>query len=234
MIKLNQQYSTKALAIALELSYDHFRKYRQEYEDHLGKFYNYTKTSKGSSVLYLFEQELYPYVPYKEYKKAQKSNTLRKHIRDTIHYDNRQTGSNITRIIFVDNEIQTLGWAFSTLEVYVREELKQMVEAGYYIKEDYRWCYLNKERNCYELLEDEDVKRLRSFFQTRDDVEQEENIWSNLEQGHISQQEASEAVSKLRKDAFMSGRQHFQMETGKWPIKVPVYKISAFAPVDFI
>lgn len=228
MIELNKKYSTKDLAIALDITYDHLRKYRQEYEDHLNKFYSIKIDKKGRSLVYTFIEQLFDFIPYKEYKKMQKSNVLQKHIKDTIHYDPRQTGSNITRVIFINNEIQALGWTFSTLETYTRDELKQLVQSGYYTKTNYRWCYLDKERNRYELMEDEDVKRLRSFFHTRADDDQEENIWASQDQGDISYEEASEAVAQLRKDAFMNGRRHYLDETGYWPIKVPVYERCAF------
>lgn len=71
-------------------------------EKYLQKFYLMTIEPKENTIYYTFEKELYSYVSYKEYKAMQKSQILQKHIKDTIHYDKRQTGSNIARIIVVD------------------------------------------------------------------------------------------------------------------------------------
>lgn len=228
MIELNKKYSTKQLAIALEISYQHLRQNRKVYEEHLQKFYLMLIQNKGNTIYYVFEKELYPYVSYKEYKAMQKSSILQKHIKDTIHYDKRQTGSNIARIIIVDGEIQALNYKLSTLTIYVRDELRNLVESGYYQRGDYRWCYLDKDKNQYVLMSDEDVKRLREYFHTRESDEEEENILSAKEQGSISALEANEALNDLRQDAFIRGRKDFQEETGYWPIKVPVYERCAF------
>lgn len=228
MINTDILYSTKDLAKALEVSYDHLRKYRKEYEEHLFKFFDMNIIKKGNSISYIFTKQLYGYIPYKDYKALQKSKVLQKHIKDTLHYDNRQTGSNIARIIIVDGEIQALNWKLSTLTVYVRDELRALVEKGVYKRCDYQWCFLDKEKNQYVLMKDEDIKRLRSYFHTKESDEAEENILSAQEQGSISNNEANEALMTLHKDAFIQGRKDFQHETGYWPIKVPVYELGAF------
>lgn len=228
MIELNKKYLTKDLAKELEVSYDHLRRYRNEYEEHLSKFYVYSKTMKGNAATYVFEQELYPFISYKEYKKEQKSATLQKHIKNAIQYDSRQTGANIARIIYINGEIKALDWKLSTLTVYTRDELKALVKAGYYQKEDYRWCYLNEAKGQYELMSDEDVSMLRYFFHTRENDEAEENIWARQEEGDLTLEEAEKEVGNLRKGAFIQGRQQYKEETGRWPIKVPVYVRTAF------
>lgn len=224
MIELNKIYSTKTLAEAMDISYQWLRQNRKEYEEHLSKFYQYKTERKGNGIYYTFLTELYEYVSYKEYKAMQKSAVLQKHIKDTIYYDNRQTGSNIARIIFVDGEIKALDLKLSTLTVYTRDELKDLVKAGYYQKEDYRWCYLDKKKNCYVLMTKEEIKRLRFFFHTREIDEIEENVWAKQEEGELSIDEANQVVSELRKGIFIQGRQHYKEETGNWPIKVPVYR----------
>ena len=76
MITLNKSYSTKALAQELKVSYDRFRKYRKEYEEHLAKFYQYNVEQQGKGIYYIFLTELYDYVPYQEYKAMKKSQAL--------------------------------------------------------------------------------------------------------------------------------------------------------------
>lgn len=229
MIELNKSYSTKQLANdGLSIAYSTFRGNRKEYEQHLSNFYLYSKTSKGNTTYYTFIEQKATYMPYKEYKKLQKNNTLKQHIKDTIYYDNRQTGSNIARIIYVNGEIQALNLELSTLSVYVREQLRELVDKGYYLKEDYRWCVLDKKLNKYNLMSDKEIERLRSFFYTRQDEEAEENILAEQEEGNLSVEEATQAIGELMMDAYMKGRFHYQAETGKWPLKVPVYTINGF------
>lgn len=230
MIELNKSYSTKTLAEAMNISYQWLRQNRKEYEEHLSKFYKYNIESKGNSIYYTFFEELYSYVPYREYKSIQKNTVIRRHIKDTIYYDNRQTGSNIARIIIVDGEIQALNLQLSTLTVYVRDELKSLVKAGYYKRDDYKWCYLDKKKNQYILMSENEIKQLRSYFHTRQAEEEEENILSCQEQGGMTQEEADKAVAELRKSNFIQGRQYYQEVTGRWPIKVPVYERNGLIP----
>ena len=112
--------------------------------------------------------------------------------------------------------------------MYIRDELKDLVKSGYYQRMDYQWCYLDKDENKYVLMSEEEVKRLRSYFRTKESDEAEENILSAQKWGSINALETNEALINLRKDVFMKGRKDFQNETGYWPIKVPVYERCAW------
>lgn len=228
MIELNIKYSTKQLAEALEITYGSFRNSRKEYETHLTKFYNYEIIKKGNTTYYNFLSSMYEYIPYKEYKAMQKSKILQKHIHKTIEQDKRQTGSNIARIIIVDGEIQALDLKLSTLTVYVRDELHELITSGYYTLTDYQWCYLDKQLNKYVLMTEEAVKELRSYFNSKDFQDLEENVLSAMEQGTISQKAGDTTLTNLRKDNFIQGRKQFQKKYGHWPMKVPVYERCAF------
>lgn len=157
----------------------------------------------------------------------QKNEALVSHIKATIHHDNRQTGSNIARIIIVDGEVQALNIKLSTLEIYVRDQLKILLEQGYYIKTDYQWCYLDRQSNKYILMDKAEVSKLREYFKTRDDEEEEENIWAQVKDGSMNFQEASAKAGELRYSAFVNGLKAYQEETGRWPMKVPVYERNA-------
>lgn len=137
MIELNKKYSTKELAQAIGVSYGQFRNIREKYESHLALFYDFTINTKGNGISYIFSQQFNDYIPYKEYSNAKRSKLLQKKIKQTISNDARQTGSNIARIIKVDNEIQALDLQLSTLTNYTRVQLKELVNNGYYIRDDY-------------------------------------------------------------------------------------------------
>lgn len=228
MIELNKQYSMKTLSENLNISYGTFRNNRKLYEEHLAKFYLYSIEQKGNGTYYTFIEEINPYIPYKEYKQMTKSKTVQKLVKKVIEEDNRQTGSNIARIIIVNGEIQALGWQQSTLTVYVRDELKRLIEEHFYIKEDYRWCYLDKEENKYVLMSDGEVKELRSYFKSTKALEQEESIWAEMKEGNLSLNEAKQRVGELRLGGFIQGCKKFMDIYGNYPIKVPVYVRVAF------
>lgn len=223
MIELNKKYSTKELAQTIGVSYGQFRNIREKYESHLALFYDFTINTKGNGTSYIFNQQLDDYIPYKEYSNAKRSKLLQKKIKQTISNDTRQTGSNIARIIKVDNEIQALDLQLSTLTNYTRVQLKELVDNGYYIRDDYRWCYLDKRVNKYILMSDEEVSELRSYFKNSMNLAKEEEVHSLMQQRIISSNDAINEIGKLRIDSFNNGIKQYQLEHGVWPMKVPVY-----------
>lgn len=226
MIELNKVYSTQDIATELELSYGSFRNKRELYEQHLSMFYEYKVVKKGNSISYLFTEQKEDFIPYKEFKRNQKNKTVVSHIHSAIHYDPRQTGSNIARIIIVDNEIQVLGWKLSTLQVYVRAELKQLIADGYYVKTDYRWCYLDKKKNEYVLMSDKEVKKLRDYFKTKATNELEENLIASYEEGEMTRAELDAALGDLHLNNIIQGKIDYKNETGVWPMKVPIFEVN--------
>lgn len=152
IIELGKAYSTKEVAELLGVASTTLKNKRDKYDEYLSLFFQFEKEQKGKAHTYYYtfthsyneENEI---IPYREYK----SSSLRKNIIKTIEKDNRQTGSNIARIIFVDNEIQALNLKLSTITTYVRSNLREMVEQGYYCKKDYRWCYLDEKHGYYPI-----------------------------------------------------------------------------------
>ena len=228
MIELNKKYSTKELAQAIGVSYGQFRNIREKYESHLALFYDFTINTKGNGISYIFSQQFNDYILYKEYSNAKRSKLLQKKIKQTISNDARQTGSNIARIIKVDNEIQALDLQLSTLTNYTRVQLKELVDNGYYIRDDYRWCYLDKRVNKYILMSDEEVSELRSYFKNSVNLAKEEEVHSLMQQRVISFNDAINEIGKLRINSFNNGIKQYQLEHGVWPMKVPVYVRSAW------
>lgn len=232
MIELNKKYSTKELAQTIGVSYGQFRNTREKYESHLALFYDFTISTKGNGTSYIFNQQFDDYIPYKEYSNAKRSKLLQKKIKQTISNDARQTGSNIARIIKVDNEIQALDLQLSTLTNYTRVQLKELVDNGYYVRDDYRWCYLDKKVNKYILMNDEEVSELRSYFKNSVNLAKEEEVHSLMQQRVISSNDAINEIGKLRIDSFNNGIKQYQLEHGVWPMKVPVYVRNALVGED--
>ena len=224
-MELNHQYTMKEVAEFNGVSYGVYRKRKQVYEEHMELFFDYTVEKKGRSYYYTFTNQKEEFILYRDFYSKARSKVLRAQIQETIEQDPRQTGSNIARIIIVNGEIQALGLALSTLTRYTRVELKKMLEKKYYIKEDYRWCILNRDTNTYELLPDDKVEELRSFFkiERNANLENEENILAQQQDGFLTKEEAALQVGNSRIDAMMRGLKKFQDKYDTWPMKVPVY-----------
>ena len=127
MINLNKKYTTKELAQEIGISYKTMLNNRFEYEHYLNCFYDYSRNADGKTIEYIFLRQISDLIPYREFKKMRKNKIIEKHIKKTIEKDNRQTGSNIARIIYTEKGIYGLNLALSTLKVYVREQLKELV-----------------------------------------------------------------------------------------------------------
>lgn len=156
-------------------------------------------------------------IPLAEYKKLSKNKAIQKSIHKVLRKDPRQTGSNIARLIIVENKVQALNLQLSTLTIYTRENLREMID----IKEDYCWCYLDKIANKYLLMTDEEVAELRSLFNLNS--EEEENIITKIKEGLISARQGQEAIGKIRINNIVNGMQEYYKQTQHYPIKVPVY-----------
>lgn len=227
MIELNKKYSTRKLAEALEIGYSTLRNNRKNYEEHLSLFYFYQKEDEQGTSYYTFTEQLDDYISYKEFKRNQKDQKIQECIKTVIKKDERQTASNIARIIYADpqapKEVENL--KLSTLKIYVRTQLKSLVASGYYSKFDYAWCYLDKVNNRYILMSPEEVLELRAHFKA---TEEEENIWVRQKEGELSEEEAIKLVGSLRKKTFIDGLKAFQEKTGFWAMKVPLYVKNRF------
>ena len=186
MIELNKTYNTKELAQLIGITYDRLRKERAKHELHLSLFYDYNIIRKGNSICYIFTEQYSEFIPYKDYSKVRRNKMFKNKIQEVINQDNRQTGSNIARIISIDGEIQALNLALSTLTNYTRTNLKEMIDNGDYIKEDYRWCYLDHCRNKYVLMDNDEVAELRKYFKQNENIEAEEAIFAQYQDKAIS------------------------------------------------
>lgn len=234
MIILNKTYTARELAKECGVSYKTFFNHREREEEHLAKFYRFHMEKYKNANLYIFTEQFGDYIPYREYTAFKKINLLQQKIKETIKKDPRQTGSNIARIIQVENEIQALGLQLSTLTVYTRDQLKELVRRGYYDKLDYRWCYLDKGNNIYQLLSDEDVELLRGYFRSDKIEEKIENIYAEPRENTITYDDAIAKIGKVQVENVVRGLAQFNAVKGFRPMKVPVYEFHGFPDYKII
>lgn len=225
MIELNKKYSSKELAEAIGISDKTLRNNRKNYENHLSLFYDYDTVVQGRGIYYTFLEQYSPYIPYKEFSKNKRNTLFQEKIKATIIQDNRQTGSNIARIIYIEDDVQVLDLKLSTITAYTRSNLKELLNQGYYELEDYRWCYLDKEANKYVVMLDSQIKELRSYFSDYHNLnkEEQEDIYSQIQQGLISKQEGQARLGENVCNGFTYGIKMFEAKYNMHPIKVPVY-----------
>lgn len=207
------------------MSYAAYRNKRQLYEEHMSLFFDYTIEKKGRSYYYTFTAQKEEFIPYRDFYTQSRTKAIQKQIKQTISQNPRQTGANISRIIIVNGEIQALDLALSTLTRYTQVELKKLVQQKYYIKDDYRWCILNRQNNTYELLSKSEIEELRSYFKIEQNanLDNEENILAQQQDGSLTKEEAAMQLGDLRIGAMINGLKKFQEKYDAWPIKVPVY-----------
>ena len=226
-LELNKRYSVKEVAEFCQISYSSFLNKREEQEKHLALFYHFTKETEKRKIYYTFLYKIADYVPYRKYKTICRNTNIQKGIKDIIKKDKRQTGSNIARLLLIDGKLYDLdNFKESTLVVYTRTELKKLVDSGYYHKTDYAWCYLDKAKNRYVLLSDEEIENLRTYFEV--DKKEEEIIISEMKEGAITYLTAEKLLGKMRIQKYLSGLKKYKDDNGYYPMKVPVYEVCAW------
>lgn len=233
MFELNKKYSTKELAQEMGVSYQTFRNNRQKYEKYLTYFYIYTIEQKGQGnrISYILTEQIDEYIPYKEYQSEKKNKTFREAIAKTIAQDNRQTGSNIGRIIELEPSIEVYDLTLNTIISYTRVRLKELVEDGYYTKTNEAWCYLDYDCNKYILLSEEQVLELKSFFQQTYSKEMDEadKIYGQYRTKEITHKQMVEALGNMQVNSYVKGCKIFADKYNiSMPLVVPVYERNAF------
>ena len=228
MFELDKEYSTKQLAAEMQITYQSFRNNKQKYEQYLSKFFEFTTKTKGrgNGTYYTLTHQYTEFIPYKDYNSTSREKTIKTAIVKTINTNNVQTGSNIARIIKNDEEIILLKLADNSLVNYVRANLKDFIDDGFYTKIDSVWCYLDELANEYILLNEKEIKELRDYLNAPSPKEEE--IYSQFNNKDISREETIKQLGELRLNRFVEACKLFQSRhDGHFPMKVAVYSQNA-------
>lgn len=105
------------------------------------------------------------------------------------------------RIIKNDEEIILLKLADNSLVNYVRANLKDFIDDGFYTKIDSVWCYLDEFTNEYILLDEKEVRELRNYLNAPSPKEEE--IYSQFNNKDISREETVKQLGELRLNRFI-------------------------------
>lgn len=234
MLEVNHEYSGKELAKEMGISNETLKAHRKKYEDYLQLFFKFItcRKGKGNGLYYTLTYKYNDFIPYKQYMSEKRKKTFQEAIVTTIeNKSRRQTGSNLGRILNEKEDIKIYDLSLDTITGYVRVNLKELLQDGFYQKSDYQWCCLKKDTQEYELLSEENIKELRSYFNDfySSNEEEVEKIWAEYNEGNIALNEAKEKIGQYRLNSFAEGcAKYAKKYNTSRPIKVPVYEAGAF------
>ena len=186
------------------VSKDTWKKKKEELLLHLQQFYEYEcayNKFDRRKLDYHIIRKIKDYEPPKG-KKARQNEIYSKQIVKVIEKDNWQTPSNVSRIIKDNKEIVALKHKDGTIY----------------------------ENNRYITLEEEQITFLYQTFHNirKENKKDDLSICSEYESGLISKEEMQEALSNNSLNCFIAAKQEFKEKYNHFPVKVPLYKLSAY------
>ena len=215
-----------------------WKKKKDRLLDHFRRYYMYEvfyDTKDMRKINYKILKKLQEYEPPLG-KGAKRDLVYDKKIEEVIEEDNIQTARNVSRIIKDDTEIVALNHTDNTRYEYTRVRMRIMfgTKAGEHgtkgFISDKIWCKLDENNNCYIELTPEEIQKFYDIYSDEKKLIQEDEltIMSDYQNGLITQEEMKTLISDTTLGAFISARTLYKEKYGYYPIKVPVYQLSAF------
>ena len=237
-LKVNQTYTTQEMIEFFGVSKATWKKKKDRLLDHFRRYYMYEvfyDTKDRRKINYKILKKLQEYEP--PLGKGEKRDLVYdRKIEEVIEEDNIQTARNVSRIIKNDTEIVALNHTDNTRYEYTRVRMRIMfgTKAGEHgtkgFISDKIWCKLDENNNCYIELTPEEIQKFYDIYSDEKKLIQEDEltIMSDYQNGLITQEEMKTLISDTTLGAFISARTLYKEKYGYYPIKVPVYQLSAF------
>ena len=237
-LKVNQTYTTQEMIEFFGVSKATWKKKKDRLLDHFRRYYMYEvfyDTKDRRKINYKILKKLQEYEPPLG-KGAKRDLVYDRKIEEVIEEDNIQTARNVSRIIKDDTEIVALNHTDNTRYEYTRVRMRIMfgTKAGEHgtkgFISDKIWCKLDENNNCYIELTPEEIQKFYDIYSDEKKLIQEDEltIMSDYQNGLITQEEMKTLISDTTLGAFISARTLYKEKNGYYPIKVPVYQLSAF------
>lgn len=234
----NHTYSTADMYNFFEVSKDTWKKKKDDLLLHLQQYYEYEiqyNKNDRRKLNYHIIRKLKDYEPLKG-KKAKQNDIYSEQIINVIEIDNLQTAMNVSRIIKNHKEIMDLNHKDGTIYEYTRVNMRTMFgreigEGGTRgIITDKVWCVADTDHNIYIVLDDTQVEFLYSTFYAlkKENKQDDLSICADYDSGLITKEEMQEKLSSNSLSCFIAAQNEFKIKYGHYPVKVPVYEISAF------
>jgi len=234
----NHTYTTSDMYHFFNVSKDTWKKNKDKLLLHLQQYYEYEikyNEKDRRKLDYHIFRKIKEYEPPKG-KKAIQNAIYSELILNVIKNNNWQTAKNVSRIIANRKEIMALNHKSGTIYEYTRVNMRIMFGTkigetgtrGMIAKKI--WCMLDKEKNIYSPLDESKIDFLFNIFY---ELKHENNhadlaICADYDSGLISNEEMQEILSYNSISCFINAKKIFKDKYGYYPIKVPVYEISAF------
>ena len=221
-----------------EVSKDTWKKKKDNLLLHLQQYYEYEieyNEKDRRKLDYHIIRQIKDYEPPKG-KKAKQNTIYSEQIINVIEEDNWQTAKNVSRIIKKRKEIMDLKHKDGTIYEYTRVNMRTMFgreigEGGTKgIITDKIWCIPDTENNVYIALDDTQVKFLYNTFTAlkKENRQDDLSICADFDSGLMTKEEMQERLSSNSLSCFIAAKNEFRAKYGHYPVKVPVYEISAF------
>lgn len=221
------------------VSKENWKKKKDNLLLHLQQYYEYEikyNENDRRKLDYHIIKKIKDYEPPLKGKKAKQNVIYSEQIINVIANDNWQTAKNVSRIIKNRKEIVDLKHKDDTIYEYTRVNMRTMFgkdigEGGTRGTITQKvWCLPDTEKNVYLPLDDSQVKYLYNTFNAlkRENKQDDLSICADYESGLITKEEMQEKLSSNSLSCFIAARGEFKCKYGYYPVKVPVYEISAF------
>lgn len=225
-----------------EVSKDTWKKRKDNLLLHLQQYYEYEikyNEKDRRKLDYHIIRKIKDYEAPKG-KKARKNVIYSEQIVNVIKNDNWQTAMNVSRIIKNHKEIVDLMHKDGTIYEYTRVNMRTMFgrkvgEGGTKgIISDKIWCFLDKEHNVYIDLNDTQIRFLYDTFASLKGENKQDDLFicADYASGLITKEEVQEKLNDNSLSCFIAAKKEFKIKYGYYPVKVPVYEISAFDDTD--
>lgn len=235
----NHTYSTEDMYTFFGVSKENWKKKKDNLLLHLQQYYEYEikyNENDRRKLDYHIIKKIKDYEPPLKGKKAKQNVIYSEQIINVIAVDNWQTAKNVSRIIKNRKEIVDLKHKDDTIYEYTRVNMRTMFgkdvgEGGTKGTITQKiWCLPDPENNVYLPLDDTQVNFLYSTFNAlkKENKQDDLSICADYESGLITKEEMQEKLSSNSLSCFIAAKGEFKCKYGYYPVKVPVYEISAF------
>lgn len=233
-----ERLNTKEVYQRLGISDKTWKKNRKDILTELSNIYEYEIEYEGRTTIYHFIKRV------GEATQSPRDEAFERAILTTLYFQPMNTAANVARIIQKEREdINSMGYENGTVYEYTRvrmrkwfgnnendrgdfEDMEDMKERKGFIEEKV-WCMLDAEYNDYIEMSQEQIdyfmKSIKDSFKT--DTEMEVKLLADYDAGVISKSELDKALGDLKVAGYAAAKKAFRAKYGKFPIKVPVYKI---------
>ena len=237
-----QIYTTNDMIKFFNVSKDTWKKKKEKLLLHFDNFYEYEveyDSKDRRKINYKIIKQLGKYEPPQK-KSVIRNKTYENEIVKVIEVDNIQTAKNVSRIIKDTDEIKAFNHTEGTVYEYTRVRMRNMFgikagEAGTHGKiVEKIWCRLRTDINLYIDIPQEEIQDFYKFFNKEKNSikEAELTLYSDFENGLITRDELNEQIGETGLICFLTAKEKFREKYGYYPIKVPVYELSAYEATE--